>query len=71
MDAQHWQGTRSGGPGQDQLIGQITAQAELLEGIDHRVDVVNHHATGALEVVAPQHPGHLDQHHIRQVHATA
>lgn len=47
LKAQHRHGAGVGGPGQDQLIGQIASQPELLEGIDHRVDVIHHDASGA------------------------
>ena len=71
--AQHRQGTGACGTGQDELIGQVAPLAEVLQGIDHRVGVIDDHTAGAhqplQQFLAAQHPGHLRQHHIREVDA--
>ena len=47
IKAQHRQGTGAGGTGQDELIGQIASPAKVLQGIDHRVDVIDDHSRKA------------------------
>ncbi len=46
IKAQHRHGTGAGDASTNELIGQITLLAEVFEGINHAVDVVDHHAAG-------------------------
>lgn len=68
--------------GQDELVRQIASLPEVLQGIDHRINVIHHHAPGedealqqivtgeTIQLIAPQHPGHLSQHHIREINTS-
>jgi hypothetical protein len=47
IEAHHRQGSGAGGTGPDELIGQIATSPEMLQGIDHRVDVIDDHSAGA------------------------
>ena len=76
------QGSSSGSPGQDELVRQIASLPKVLQSIDHRVNVIHHNTPGAdealqqivaggpIKVIAPQHPGHLGQHHILEINTS-